>query len=126
MTAELLVKLSAQLSAKQQDSVNDSDSDDSDMIALSTPDNESGGVPLTSPNSEGRDDSDTPPEWYAQRLNRSSIVVEGGYQGSGKSDESKPAWFIPPMSSSFWEPYINKLRVHAVADGVCELVGRDY
>ncbi|RDL34454.1 Ribonuclease H-like protein [Venustampulla echinocandica] len=126
MTAELFVKLAAKLHAEQQGLVADPESDDSSLNDKPTSDNEGGGVPLNYPDTDGRSDSDIPPEWYAQRLNRSSIVVEGPDQGSDKNHEPTPALFIPSMSNKFWRAYINKLRVTAVEGGVCDLNKGDY
>ena len=76
-----------------------------------------------------------PPSWHADRLQKFNVDdnnpfsvlqnagegVGSGAEESGTEDEPKHLQWIPRMESSFWDLYVNKLRVNASDAGVCEL-----
>lgn len=81
--------------------------------------------------------SDTlPPAWHAQQLQRPPAIntrnpfsalanigesdVHGG-GGSGSEEEVRDQQWLPNAESSFWDPYVNKLRVNASEGGLCDL-----
>ncbi|KAF7857284.1 hypothetical protein EAF04_009525 [Stromatinia cepivora] len=142
MTAELFVKLSAQLYAEQTDlnqyenktQVNyseieyDSDSDSDDQEG-------SGGAPLVSPLSNPpiitaklNSDAHRPGDWHAMQLNNPFSALNVEYVRKEDKKRKKvafgdqmPRQWIPGLEESFWEVYRNKLRVNAVEGGVCDL-----
>jgi poly(A)-specific ribonuclease len=107
MTAELFVKLTAQLYAERNkipgevdddfvsegiEHLNFSDSNDSEGDTSSQG---NGGVPLFSPN-----------PFAVNKASEEPVKIEQ---------------FIPPMKNSFWDLYVNKLRVNGTDSGVCDL-----
>ncbi|KAF7892109.1 hypothetical protein EAF00_008411 [Botryotinia globosa] len=153
MTAELLVKLSAQLYAEQSDSQSPSQDnykyDYSDDYIPSDSDSEdegSGGASLFSPvsnsafpTSKGSTDRDRPGNWHAMQLNNPFAALElekTGKKGGKEKKETKKVIFgdggkveggikqwIPNAKHVFWENYKNKLRVNAIEGEVCDLSG---
>jgi poly(A)-specific ribonuclease len=126
MTAELFVKLSSTLFEERRLGLIDADSANSDVD--STCDDDVGGVTLNVPDTDGGffSDSDSgeanvPPAWHAMQLNRFTVLPDG-VDGDPKASASvKPSPFIPPLKSSFWDAYVNKLRVNAAEGGICDL-----
>ena len=129
MTAELFVKLSAKLYAdrKQLGDVFDAESDcDSviDDVGYSGDDDETGGA-LLSPPTNGlaqvsmKDNHHL--EWHAKQLNPYSVLDDLGEDLSNDDTEIHPKQWIPSFASSFWDIYVNRLRVNAVEGGICVL-----
>ena len=125
MTAELFIKLSAKLYSDRKHLPEDPDDE---QYYESTPEethsgdeDETGGALLNPYNPNGSPNSmkdDLPPAWHAKQLN--PFAVLGDY-GEDLPAESKLQQWIPPMSSSFWNIYVNKLRVNASEGGICDL-----
>lgn len=109
MTAELFVKLAAQLSSKYQERPSD--------------DYESG--------SSHPDQFFSATEEYLKEHRDSDggvkIKLGGNLTGLDIDSDSKvkTRQWLPRMSSKFWDKYINKLRVSATEVGVCDLAERD-
>jgi poly(A)-specific ribonuclease len=125
MTAELFVKLSAKLYAQRRHKLPDSDDSDdfSDYLSL---DEDIGGAALVNNNSSEESLLDhLPPEWHAKQLNNrfAALAVartnENGSKETVKADGVQQ--WLPKISHSFWDKYINKLRVNASEGGVCDL-----
>lgn len=101
-------------------------SSEDESSALSSP--SSGGVKLSSPKIPIysvtkspiiTETSKLPSEWHAIQMNTSTTSTasaegEGGFR----------QW-IPRIKSSFWNVYMNKLRVNAIDTGVCDLEEHD-
>lgn len=122
MTAELFIKLAAQLYGEQK-GIPDSDSD----FASGTPD------------SSGSDMFSSTSEEYLREHRESN----GGVKIKSEEDlidldlaldldnpidpegEVKTQQWLPKMSNKFWAKYVNKLRVSASEEGVCDLAERD-
>jgi poly(A)-specific ribonuclease len=129
MTAELFVKLSAKLHAERKHigDVSDDDSD-SDLVVddggYSGDDDETGGA-LLSHSFNGLAQvsikDDIPPEWHARQLNPYSVLGDLGENLPNAGSEPHPKQLLPSFASSFWDIYVNKLRVNAVEGGICIL-----
>jgi hypothetical protein len=128
MTAELFVKLTAQLYAERKHLLEDEDrSSVQDHYSISdTEDDESGGAPLNPPDIDGFSShgmsDDLPPERHATQLNRLAnpySILDDELEDNTPTPTSKQ--WIPSMESSFWDIYANKLRVNASKGGVCDL-----
>lgn len=147
MTAELFVKLTAKLYAERKHTLKDTDeepasedvseeevdcmtfSDDEDSEASPT-----GGVPLFSPNpfqvlevkpvkakpkakAKPKMKEDMPWQYYERLLNDGP----GTKENENDPDAIETEQFLPAMDKSFWDIYVNKLRVTGTATGVCDL-----
>ncbi|EPE28802.1 Ribonuclease H-like protein [Glarea lozoyensis ATCC 20868] len=128
MTAELFVKLTSTLFEERRLGLLDANIENSDLD--SSCDDDVGGVTLNVPDTDGGFFSDSesgegnvPAAWHAVQLNRFSVLADGG--GEDKIAETtttvKPSPFMPPIKSSFWDVYVNKLRVNAAEGGICHL-----
>ncbi len=116
MTAELFVKLAAskRLEAKALAS-EDSDSD-------SDPDSSNGGALLFEPKKDLLL-NENPPAWHAKQLNL-YVHLDPTINGKDKGNLAPKQW-LPSFNSTFWDPYVNKLRVNASEGGVCDLAERE-
>ena len=76
-------------------------------------------------------DDTLPSGWHADQLQRLSLndsnpyavlatIGDGHRNGAGSAAVDVQQW-IPAMDSTFWDIYINKLRVNASEGGVCYL-----
>ncbi|CZR66890.1 related to poly(A)-specific ribonuclease [Phialocephala subalpina] len=122
MTAELFIKLAAKLYAEVKDTLDGSDSSGPEAREgfLNEHQESDGGVELKKVTSDEDLISFTdnqPPEWHAMELAGPSTAVD---EGAVKV----PQW-LPQMTSSFWDIYVNKLRVNASEGGVCDLAERN-
>lgn len=74
---------------------------------------------------------DLPPAWHEQKLqilggrNRFATLADLGETLPAGPVEPKPKQWIPKWESSFWDLYVNKLRVNAAEHGVCDLNSED-
>lgn len=126
MTAELFIKLSAQLygeSSHTEDQDSDSDSDpepespsssDSEKTSQryqSSHHESNGGVKISATPEEEEDLID-----FDDITQEDSLEIES---------ELKTQQWLPKMNSKFWGKYVNKLRVNSSEEGVCDLAERD-
>jgi hypothetical protein len=133
MTAELFIKLTATLFARRRRGLANSNSDNSDVDS-SCDDDDMGGVTLNVPDTNGgffpdsnsSGEAHLPPTWHAMQLNRFAVLVDGEEDNTSiKTSAVKPASFMPSMKNSFWNAYVNKLRVTAAEGGTCDLAVDD-
>lgn len=149
MTAELFVKLTAKLYAERRPTLKDVDEDpasendseeEADCMTFSDDDDDdseaspTGGVPLFSPNPfqalevkpiktkpkgkpKPKIKKDMPWQYYERLLNDGP----GTKENENDPDPIETEQFIPAMTKSFWDIYVNKLRVTGTASGVCDL-----
>jgi poly(A)-specific ribonuclease len=129
MTAELFVKLSAKLHAERKHigDVSDDDSESASVVddgGYSGDDDETGGA-LLSHSFNGLAHlsikDNVLPEWHARQLNPYSVLNDLGENLPNAGRESHPRQLLPSFASSFWDVYVNKLRVNAVEGGICIL-----
>lgn len=128
MTAELFIKLAAQMYGEQKDhpdsdsasAISDTpNSSSSDKISSASSDflrehrESNGGVKVKS----SSDSDDLIDLDLALDLEDPDIVDPEG--------EVKTQQWLPNMSSKFWAKYVNKLRVNSSEEGVCDLAERD-
>ncbi|KAE8454123.1 hypothetical protein EG329_005047 [Mollisiaceae sp. DMI_Dod_QoI] len=140
MTAELFVKLAAKLYAQRKDTLDEVSGSDSEEF-LSAPeehlaehDESDGGAELAAVSSDedligfsgdGSFGDSHPPEWHAKQMNPGAVAASSsGSEGEvdvGDEKEPEAGQWLPRMKHSFWDIYVNKLRVTACEGGVCDL-----
>jgi hypothetical protein len=152
MTAELFVKLSSKLYADRKHLLQDPDTESeygsnpdpqTYQLSSSEDDSEPGGALLLDftnhdPNgtihpAEGlvtvMGDDHLPPAYHERQLqlagghNRFATLSDLGETLPDGPELPKPKQWIPTWDSSFWDIYVNKLRVNATEFGVCDLNG---
>jgi len=139
MTAELFVKMSSQLYAERKHLIDDRDTDEesdtaAEDLSYSADDDEPGGVLLTLADDSKASNTlmgdDLPPAWHERQLqglatNRFTTLMDLGEALPGVPQDPKPKQWIPSFENSFWDLYMNKLRVNAAEVGVCDLDSDD-
>lgn len=60
-------------------------------------------------------------ELYPGGSNRFATLINFNEGDSDEPEEPQPKARIPSWNSSFWNIYVNKLRVYAADTGVCDL-----
>ena len=129
MTAELFVKISAKLYAERMrlNDVSDVDSESDSIVddaGISGDEDETGGASLN-PSIDGQAQlsmkDNMPPDWHARQLNPYSVLENLGEDDPKVDIEPRSKQWIPSFANSFWDIYVNKLRVNAVEGGICIL-----
>lgn len=70
-----------------------------------------------------------PPAWHERQLqlnggkNRFATLIDLGDDLPDEPRSPQPKQWIPEWDRSFWDIYVNKLRVNAAESGVCDLDG---
>lgn len=126
MTAELFIKLTSKLYADRKPLLSPVESDESDDYF--SPDEDGGGAALNgrSDSIGGSLDAIQPPESLTKQLsNRFAALANRGPDDRSCSEPEieGPKQWIPDITDSFWDTYVNKLRVNASEGGVCDLEG---